>query len=126
MNLLATSKQAVETAFSIAKDFVQSSTWKRVTSAPYDPASGTQSTGFSSRTVRAIEDKVSASTASRLELSASAIRLWIPGADFENVPLLSPPDPDVNDKLVHRGKTYTVRDVQFQGAKILWEIHADV
>jgi hypothetical protein len=126
MSLQATTRAAVESAFAAAGDLIASVTWRRITTGVYDPATGSQTSGFSTRTVRAIEDKVSTATATRLELSASAIRLWIPAGDFEAAPAINPAEPAKGDQLQHRGKTFTIRETTYQGANALWEVHADV
>lgn len=124
MSMLATARAGVEAAFAAAGDLIASVTWERLTVGAYDTTSGSQTTSFSTVTVRAIEDKVSYTTATRLKLSASAIRIWVPAVDFEGVPVSF--EPAIKDRLTHRGKVYTVSECQFEGAKALWEVHADV
>lgn len=126
MSLQATTRAAVEAAFAAAGDLIAAVAWRRLTTGAYDPATGSQTSGFTTRSVRAIEDKVSTATATRLELSASAVRLWIPAVDFETPPSIIPAEPAKGDQLQHRGKTFTIREATYQGAKALWEVHADV
>lgn len=123
MTLAETVNEAVETAFAAAGDLVVESTWTRSTLGAYDPATGTRTKTDATRTVRCIEDKVSESTATRLELKSTAIRVWIPNADFATAPAI---DPAKGDKLTHRGTVYSVAAASFSGAKSLWEIHADI
>jgi hypothetical protein len=122
MSLLAMTRAAVETAFGAAGDLVVSDTWRRAATASYSTEDGTPTATFDDRIVRAVEDKVSVSTANRLQLSASAVRLWIPAVDFEGTTEIFP---TLSDKVIHRGKTYRVRECAFAGTKALWEIHAD-
>lgn len=122
MSLVATTRAAVETAFAAAGDLIASVTWTRETIGAYDPATGTETVTTATRTVRAIEDKVDAMTATRLALTANAVRLFIPAVDFEAAPAI---DPIITDKLTHRGTVYTVRSAGFQGTKAIFEVYAD-
>lgn len=120
MSLLATVMDAVEIAFAAAGDLVQSSTWRKTTFGAYDPAAGTRAVVDADITVRAIEDEIKQSDYGRLELSAKAVKLVIPAVDFTSG------DPANEEKLIHRGITYTAKDCSFAGTKAVWEIHADV
>lgn len=123
MSLVATTRAAVETAFAAAGDLIASITYTRETIGAYDPATGTESVTTATRTVRAIEDKVDAMTATRLALTANAVRLFIPAVDFEiPAPVI---EPIITDKLTHRGTVYTVRSASFHGTKALFEVFAD-
>jgi len=122
MSLVAVTRDAVETAFAAAGDLIASVTYTRQTIGAYDPATGTEAVTTATRTVRAIEDKVDAMQATRLALTANAVRLFVPAADFEASPAI---EPQITDKLTHRGTVYTVRSAGFQGTKALFEIYAD-
>jgi hypothetical protein len=123
MSLLGMTRSTVEMAFAAAGDLIVSVTWRRAATTSYSTEDGTPTATFDDRAVRAIEDKVSVTTASRLRLSASAVRLWIPAADFEVAPEIFPA---LTDTIIHRGTTYRVREWAYAGAKAIWEIHADV
>lgn len=120
MSLNALVTGAVETALSAAGDLVVGVTWRRQTLGAYNPANGQRAVTNVDVAVRAIEDKITAGEQARLELSARAVKLWIPAADFTGA------DPSHSDKLIHRGTTYTIKSATFQGTKALWEIHADI
>jgi hypothetical protein len=122
MSLIATTRAAVETAFAAAGDLIVSVTWTRQTIGAYNATAGTETVTAATRTVRAVEGKVEAMTATKLALTANAVRLFVPAVDFEASPAI---DPQIDDKLTHRGKTYTVRSAGFEGTKALFEVHAD-
>lgn len=120
MSLTAKLIAGVEAAFAAAGDLVQAVTWRKQVAVGYDPIAGVQSFTITETKVRAIEEDIKAGDYLRLGLSAKAVRLWIPATDFGAV------DPAHDDKLVHRGVTYTLKACRFQGVKALWEVHADV
>lgn len=116
-------RNAVEVAFAAAGDFVQPVTWKKQTFGEYDPVTGTRAVTSKDVPMRAVEDKITASEYSRMELSQKAVHLIIPQVDFEKA---NASDPAFNEKLVHRGVTYTAKEVTFEGTKAVWDIFADV
>lgn len=123
MSMKALTRSAVEVAFAAAGDLIASVAWQRPTSTGYNPASGKVSQKTAARSVRAVEDKVTLQTKEKLELSAHAVRLWIPIVDFEKTPAIKP---DITDQFIHRGILYRVRDVAFQGTDALAEVHGDI
>lgn len=116
-------RNAVEVAFAAAGDFVQTVTWQKQTFGDYDPVAGARAITIASLPVRAVEEEIGTAESSRLKLSQHAVHLLVPQVDFEKA---GAGDPAFADKLVHRGITYTARDVQFRGVKAVWEIYADV
>lgn len=125
MSLVAQARSAVEIAFSAAGDAIVSVTWIRPSIGAYDTSTGVRSTSETTITVRSLEEKVSVTTATRLKLTARAIRLWIPAVDFEDKGLTGDA-PLVGDKFTHRGTTYTCRERHFEGVQAIWEIHGDI
>jgi hypothetical protein len=125
MSLSVQARSAVEAAFAAAGDAIATVTWNRPSVGAYDAATGTRAVTETSLSVRAVEDKVQTTQATRLDLSDRAVRLWIPAVDFEGKGLTTE-EPLVTDTFIHRAVTYRTRDRAFEGVKAIWEIHGDV
>lgn len=113
---------AVEVAFEAAGDMVQTVQWLKQEIGEYDPAAGEIAVETEQEIVRALEDKITVADYNRLSLSRRAVKLLVPAADFAKHEI----EPVFQDKLQHRGATYTVKECCFEGTRALWEIWADV
>lgn len=122
MTMTEIARNAVEVAFSAAGDFVQSITWRKQSFGDYDATTGQRTVTNTDATLRAMEDKISTSEFARRKLSSRAVKLVVPAVDFENNSI----EPTFEDKLIHRGTAYTVKDFEFSGTKAVWEVFADV
>ena len=123
VSLLATVESAVARAFSAAGDLILQVTWLTQTFGEYDTATGTQAVTTASRTCAAVEAEWEEGQVQREGLSEHAIRLYIQRSDFLKAPAV---EPKRGDKIVVRGKQYTVKSAKHEGVNVLWEIHADV
>jgi hypothetical protein len=123
MSLLATVAASVETAFAAAGDLIASITWRKTTPGAYTPSTGSQAVTVATRVVRAVVDEFEKGEREKGGLSDKAVKLFIPDADFAIAPAI---EPEEEDQIVFGGITYTVKQASWKGAKVLWEVWADV
>lgn len=116
MSLLATTRAGVETAFTVAEEYVVRGTYYHVAAArDYDPVTDSMTSGQDLTTPNVRMMRVSVTTEEReaSPLSVMDVKILIPGADL-------PRDPQESDTLLHGTENYNVTKIKPVPGNVLW------